>query len=293
MGARVVSGAVPGGGEVPDAGAAGPGTGQPTVVLTIAGTDSGGGAGVAADLKTFEAHGLWGAVAVTAVTAQNTLGVHATEAVSPELVRVQIGSVASDLGVAAAKTGMLATASVAEAVVEAVRDFGIRPLVVDPVMTSSRGDVLLSSDGVAVVREHLLGLAAVVTPNLAEAAMLAGFDVVDRATMADAARAIAELGPGTVLVTGGHLDDAMSSDCLLVAGEEPVWLDSPRIDARHTHGTGCVLSAAICAELARGMEPAHACVAAKHFVEHAIAAGVPLGVGPGAVNPGWERREQT
>jgi hydroxymethylpyrimidine kinase/phosphomethylpyrimidine kinase len=288
MAARVVSGSVPAGADVP-AGAAG----GPTIVLTIAGTDSGGGAGVAADLKTFEAHGLWGAVAVTAVTAQNTLGVHATEAVSPELVRVQIGSVASDLGVAAAKTGMLATASVAEAVVEAVRDFGIRPLVVDPVMASSRGDVLLSAEGVAVVRQHLLGLAAVVTPNLAEAAMLAGFAVVDRATMADAARAIADFGPGSVLITGGHLDDAMSSDCLLVAGEEPVWLDSPRIDARHTHGTGCVLSAAICAELARGMEPAHACVAAKHFVEHAIAAGMPLGVGPGAVNPGWEREERT
>jgi len=249
--------------------------------------------GVAADLKTFEAHGLWGAVAVTAVTAQNTLGVHATEAVSPELVRVQIGSVASDLGVAAAKTGMLATASVAEAVVEAVRDFGIRPLVVDPVMASSRGDVLLSPDGVAVVREHLLSLAAVVTPNLAEAAMLAGFDVVDRATMADAARAIADLGPGTVLVTGGHLDDdGTSPDCLLVAGEEPEWLVSPRIDTRHTHGTGCVLSAAICAERARGMEPAHACVAAKHFVGHAIAAGVPLGVGPGSVDPGWEGGER-
>ncbi len=264
------------------------------VVLTIAGTDSSGGAGVTADLKTFEAHGLWGTAAVTAVTAQNTLGVHATEAVSPELVRVQIGSVASDLGVAAAKTGMLASALVAEAVVEAVRDFGIAPLVVDPVMASSRGDTLLSAEGVAVVREHLLGLAAVATPNLAEAAMLAGFDVVDRQTMADAARAIADLGPGTVLVTGGHLDDEESSpDCLLVAGEGPVWLESPRIAARDTHGTGCVLSAVICAELARGMEPEHACVAAKHFVEHAIAAGVPLGVGPGAVNPGWERGERT
>jgi len=260
------------------------------VALTIAGTDSGGGAGVTADLKTFEAHGLWGAAAVTAVTAQNTLGVHATEAVSPELVRVQIGSVASDLDVAAAKTGMLATASVAEAVVEAVRDFGVRPLVVDPVMTSSRGDVLLTEDGVDVVRLQLLGLATVVTPNLAEAALLAGFEVVDRAGMARAARAILDLGPGAVLVTGGHLgDDEASPDCLLVDGEEPVWLESPRIATRDTHGTGCVLSAAICAELALGMEPAHACVAAKHFVEHAITAGVALGAGPGPVDPGWER----
>jgi len=264
------------------------------IALTIAGTDSGGGAGVGADLKTFEAHGVWGAVAVTAVTAQNTLGVHATEAVSPELVRVQIGSVASDLGVSAAKTGMLATADVAEAVVEAVRDFGISPLVVDPVMASTRGDVLLSAHGVAVVREHLLPLASVVTPNLAEAALLAGIDVADvtdRDDMADAARAVADLGPGAVLVTGGHLGDERSSpDCLVVAGEEPVWLESPRLDARNTHGSGCVLSAAICAELARGMEVAHACVAAKHFVERAIAAGVALGVGDGAVDPGWERR---
>jgi len=261
------------------------------VALTIAGTDSGGGAGVTADLKTFEAHGLWGAAAVTAVTAQNTLGVHATEAVSPELVRVQIGSIASDLGVAAAKTGMLATAGVAEAVVEAVRDFGIRPLVVDPVMASSRGDVLLSADAVDVVRAQLLRLATVVTPNLAEASLLAGLDVDDRGAMVAAARAILDLGPAAVLVTGGHLgDDRFSPDCLLVAGEEPVWLESPRIASRDTHGTGCVLSAAICAELARGMEPAHACVAAKHFVEHAIAAGVALGVGPGSVDPGWERR---
>ncbi len=261
------------------------------VALTIAGTDSGGGAGATADLKTFEAHGLWGAVAVTAVTAQNTLGVHATEAVSPELVRVQIGSVASDLGVAAAKAGMLASAAVAEAVVEAVRDFGIRPLVVDPVMASSRGDVLLTAEGIDVVREHLLGLATVVTPNLAEAALLAGLDVVDRDGMVRAARALLDLGPDVVLVTGGHLgDDELSPDCLVAAGEEPVWLESPRIPTRDTHGTGCVLSAAICAELARGMEPVHACVAAKHFVERAIAAGMALGVGPGAVDPGWERR---
>ena len=270
---------------------AGPPTNPPGVALTIAATDSGGGAGATADLKTFEAHDLWGAVAVTAVTAQNTLGVHATEAVTPELVRVQIGSVASDLGVAAAKTGMLATAEIVEAVAEAVRDFGVGPLVVDPVMVSSRGDVLLPPEGVDVLRDHLLGLATVVTPNLAEAAALAGFEVVDRDTMVRAGGALLDLGAGAVLVTGGHLDDDSSSpDCLLVAGEDPVWLESARITTGDTHGTGCVLSAAICAELARGMEPAHACVAAKHFVERAIAGGVSLGAGPGAVDPGWEHR---
>jgi hydroxymethylpyrimidine kinase/phosphomethylpyrimidine kinase len=271
------------------------------VALPIAGVDSGGGAGVTADLKTFEAHDLWGACAVTAVTAQNTLGVHAAEAVSPELVRVQIGAVASDLGVAAAKTGMLATAAVAEAVAGAVRDFGIAPLVVDPVLVASSGDRLLEEDGVEVLRDELLPFATVVTPNLAEAgALLGGGEVADRATMAEAATALADLGrsaasgprtPTVVLVTGGHLPDGDSSpDCLAVGGEEPVWLEGHRVASAHTHGGGCVLSAAVCAELARGMEPADACLAAKRFVERAIAAGVELGSGRGAVDPGWERR---
>ena len=262
------------------------------VALTVAGTDSGGGAGVVADLKTFEAHDLWGACAITAVTAQNTLGVHAAEALSPELVRVQIGAVASDLGVAAAKTGMLANAAVAEAVVEAVRDFGIAPLVVDPVVVATTGDRLLDQEGLEVVREQLLPLATVLTPNMAEAAaLLGGGDVSDRAGMAEAARALGAHTAGVVLVTGGHLaGDLTSPDCMVVAGEEPVWLEGLRVESAGTHGSGCVLSAALCAELARGMEPADACVAAKHFAERAIAAGVDLGAGTGAVDPGWGRR---
>ena len=261
------------------------------VALTIAGVDSGGGAGVTADLKTFEAHDLWGTCAITAVTAQNTLGVHAVEAVTPELVRVQIGAVASDLSVAAAKTGMLANAEVAQAVAEAVTDFGIGPLVVDPVLVSTTGDRLFDQDGLDVLRERLLPLAAVLTPNMAEAGALVGGDVDDRRSMAEAATALAAMGPDVVLVTGGHLtaDDA-SPDCLVVAGEEPVWLEGHRVESAGTHGSGCVLAAALCAELARGMEPADACVAAKHFVERAIAAGVSLGSGTGAVDPGWERR---
>ena len=262
------------------------------VALTIAGTDSGGGAGVVADLKTFEAHDLWGACAITAVTAQNTLGVHAAEALPPEIVRVQIGAVASDLGVAAAKTGMLANAAVAEAAVEAVRDFGIRPLVVDPVVVSTTGDRLLDEDGLGIVGEQLLPLATVTTPNMAEAAaLLGGGDVSDRRSMAEAAVALAARGARVVLVTGGHLaDDPTSPDCMVVAGEEPVWLEGHRVESADTHGSGCVLSAALCAELARGMEPADACVAAKHFAARAIAGGVQLGSGTGAVDPGWERR---
>lgn len=261
------------------------------VALTIAGSDSGGGAGIAADLKTFEAHGVWGTAAVTAVTAQNTLGVQAAEAVSAELVRAQIASVASDLGVEAAKTGMLVSAQVVEAVATALRDFGVAPVVVDPVMVSSTGASLLEATAVEALRELLLPMAAVVTPNLAEAAALVEHPVTDRAGVERAARALAELGSEVVLVTGGHLeeDQPFSPDCMVVAGEEPVWLDGLRVPDASTHGSGCVLSAAICALLARGMEPVDACVAAKRFVERAIGAAVPLGDGEGPVNPGWGR----
>jgi len=262
------------------------------VALTIAGTDSGGGAGVAADLKTFEAHGVWGTAAITAVTAQNTLGVQAFEAVTPELVRAQIASVAADIGVDAAKTGMLASAAVVEAVAVTVAELGVGPLVVDPVLVSKHGDRLLATDAVDAVRTLLLPLATVLTPNLPEAEALVGFPVRDRAGMEAAARALVELGAEVVLVKGGHLADGeRSPDCLLVAdsADGPVWLEGPRLPGRHTHGTGCVLSAAIAAELARGMEPADACVAAKRFVERAIASGLGLGSGVGPVDPGWDR----
>jgi hydroxymethylpyrimidine/phosphomethylpyrimidine kinase len=259
------------------------------VALTIAGTDSGGGAGVTADLKTFEAHGVWGTCAVVAVTAQNTLGVDAFATLTPELVRQQIDAVVSDIGVDAAKTGMLASAELVTAVAGAVRDAGIAKLVVDPVFVSKHGDTLLADDAVGALREALLPLAAVVTPNLPEAARLAGFLVRDRAGMERAARAIAGMGPKVVLIKGGHLDDPAASPDLLLTGNEPVWLESARIAGRHVHGTGCCLSAAITAELARGMDGADACVAGKHFVERAIAAGVDLGSGVGPVNPGWER----
>ncbi len=262
------------------------------VALTIAGTDSGGGAGVVADLKTFEAHGVWGTAAVTAVTAQNTLGVQAFEAVTPELVRAQIASVAADIGIDAAKTGMLASAEVVEAVAFTVAELGVRPLVVDPVLVSKHGDRLLAPEAVEAVRHLLLPLATVLTPNLPEAEALVGFPVRDRDDMVAAAAALLELGAEVVLVKGGHLADReRSPDCLLTADapDAPVWLDGPRIPGRHTHGTGCVLSAAIAAGLANGMEPADACVAAKRFVERAIAAGAPLGGGVGPVDPGWDR----
>src|SRR5688572_17859481 len=219
------------------------------VALTIAGSDSSGGAGIVADLKTFEAHGVWGTVALTAVTAQNTLGVQAVETITPEMVRAQIASVMADLGVDAAKTGMLGAAAVVVEVARTVAELGVRPLVVDPVMVASTGERLLDPDAVDAVIRHLLPQAAVVTPNLAEASALVGFDVTDRATMAQAARALGEMGPQVVLVKGGHLAGDASPDCMLVTGEEIVWLEGARLPDGGAHGSGCVLAAAICAEL--------------------------------------------
>ena len=225
------------------------------------------------------------------MTAQNTLGVQAVEALTPEIVRAQIASVVSDLGVDAAKTGMLASAEIVEAVAMTVAELGVAPLVVDPVMVATTGGRLLDPAAVDAVRSLLLPRAAVLTPNLAEAAALTGLEVVDRDGMERAAVALADLGPAVVLVKGGHLGGDASPDCLLVAGEEPVWLEAARLPAGGgAHGSGCVLSAAICAELARGMEAPDACVAAKRFVERAIAAGPVLGDGVVPVDPGWAAR---
>jgi hydroxymethylpyrimidine kinase/phosphomethylpyrimidine kinase len=261
------------------------------VALTIAGSDSSGGAGIVADLKTFEAHGVWGTVALTAITAQNTLGVQAVETLTPEMVRAQIASVVADVGVDAAKTGMLGSGEVVEEVARTVAELGVRPLVVDPVMVASTGGRLLDTDAVEAVAGLLLPRATVVTPNLPEAAVLVGFEVTDRASMERAARALSELGPQVVLIKGGHLGGDASPDCMLVAGEEPVWLEGPRVPDGGAHGSGCVLAAAIAAGLARGMEPADACVAAKRFVARAVEAGPVLGAGVVPVEPAWEARQ--
>ena len=265
-------------------------TPRPPVALTIAGTDSGGGAGVAADLKTFEAHRVWGTCAVVAVTAQNTLGVRSFETVSPRLVGDQIACVASDIGIDAAKTGMLASADLVVAVAAALREAGIVRLVVDPVLVSKHGSVLLADEAVDALRAELLPLATVVTPNLPEASRLVGFEVGDRDAMEAAGRHLVTLGPAVAMVKGGHLGGEESPDCLVIAGAaEAVWLEASRHPSRHTHGTGCVLSAAICAELARGMDAADACVAARHFCARALAAGVAVGSGVGPVDPGWQQ----
>jgi hydroxymethylpyrimidine/phosphomethylpyrimidine kinase len=260
---------------------------KPPVALTVAGSDSGGGAGIAADLKTFAAHGVWGTCAVTAVTAQNTVGVDAAEVLPAEIVSAQIAAVVGDIGVGATKTGMLGNPGVVEAVAAAVEHWGLHPLVVDPVAVATSGAVLISPDGLAALRQILMPLADLVTPNLAEAALLAGWaePPAHRAAMEEVGHAVLALGPGAVLVKGGHLAGPEAPDLLLRRAQDPTWLPGRRLDSRNTHGTGCVLSAAVTARLARGEDLVQAVEGAKAFVTVAIAAGVELGAGPGAVNP--------
>jgi hydroxymethylpyrimidine/phosphomethylpyrimidine kinase len=268
-------------------GTGGTGGGRPASrprVLSIAGSDSGGGAGIQADLKTFSALGVFGMTAVTAVTVQNTLGVSGYEALSPATVADQIRAVATDIGVDAAKTGMLASAAIVEAVADAVAETGLPNLVVDPVSVSKHGHPLLAEDAVDALRGRILPLATLVTPNLPEAAALAGFAVEDRDRMRDAAEAIHALGASAVLVKGGHLEGARADD-LLFDGRELTWIAAKRIDTPHTHGTGCVLSSAIAAYLARGATLPEAVRLGKAFVTEAIRHALPIGGGIGPVDP--------
>ena len=259
--------------------------------LSIAGSDSGGGAGIQADLKTFAAFGVFGMTAITAVTVQNTMGVQGFEAISPGTVADQIRAVASDIGVDAAKTGMLANAAIVEAVAASVAETAIPNLVVDPVFVSKHGHVLLADDAVGALR-RILPLATIVTPNLPEAAGLAGFAVETRDQMRRAADAILALGAGAVLVKGGHLDDPARASDLLVGPSWEGWLDGERIDTPNTHGTGCTLSAAIAARLALGDGGPDAVRAAKAFVTEAIRHALTLGGGIGPVDPMWPIRPE-
>ena len=261
-------------------------------VLTIAGSDSGGGAGIQADLKTFSALGVFGMTAITAVTVQNTEGVSGFEAISPATVGDQIRAVIGDIGVDAAKTGMLANAGIVEAVATALADAAVPNLVVDPVFVSKHGHALLAPDAVEGLRRAILPLATLVTPNLLEATGLAGFEVRTREDMRRAAGAIMALGPRAVLVKGGHLEGGEGSEAtdLLVAGDLEEWFSAPRIDTPHTHGTGCTLSAAIAAHLARGDDLRTAVRAGKAFVTEAIRHALPLGHGIGPVDQLWPIR---
>ena len=257
------------------------------VALTIAGSDSGGGAGIQADLKVFMAHGCHGMSAITALTAQNTVGVTGVHEVPASFVQAQIEAVATDFGVDAAKTGMLASAVIVEAVAESVRAHRISPLVVDPVSVSKHGSRLLAEDAVDALKYELFPLAALVTPNLHEAEALLGEPLVTLEDMKDAARRLADLGAAAVLVKGGHLEDQDAAIDVFFDGDSVHELADIRYDTQDTHGTGCVLAAAVTAGLATGASLPQAVEDAKSFVSGAIKRSLRLGSGYGPVNPAW------
>ncbi|MEE9221204.1 MAG: bifunctional hydroxymethylpyrimidine kinase/phosphomethylpyrimidine kinase [candidate division NC10 bacterium] len=251
--------------------------------LTIAGSDSGGGAGIQADLKTFTAFQVYGLSVLTAITAQNTLGVQGVETLPPDFVTLQIRSVLSDIGADAGKTGMLATNEIVAAVAEGVREFQLPNLVVDPVMVSATGHRLLDEDAVEAVKTLLFPLATVVTPNLDEATILWGEKVKDLNGMKEAAKAIKALGPRYVLVKGGHLSGPKILDVLYDGKRFEVW-DTPKIPTEHTHGSGCTISAAIAAGLAKGHKVKEAVDTAQRYIHAAIRTAVKIGKGKGPVN---------
>jgi hydroxymethylpyrimidine/phosphomethylpyrimidine kinase len=250
-------------------------------VLTIAGSDSGGGAGIQADLKTFSALGVYGASVIAALTAQNTRAVTAIHEVPPEFVVAQLDAVFDDIEIAAVKIGMLSSPATIEAVADGLRRHGARRIVLDPVMVAKSGDRLLREDAVSTLRKRLLPLATVITPNLPEAAVLLEEEVVrDEAGMIGAAARLRELGPEAVLLKGGHLETKDSID-VLDDGAEPLTLAAPRIATANTHGTGCTLASAIAALLARGLPLRDAVQGAKAYVTAAIRAADRLSVGHG------------
>lgn len=255
--------------------------------LTIAGSDSGGGAGIQADLKTFAAHRVFGLSAITAVTAQNTLGVVAFEALSADLVAAQIEAVAGDIGVQAVKTGMLANAAIVEAVAASVQALDLPWLVVDPVMVAKSGDRLLDDEALGMIRAELLPQAFVVTPNIPEAAVLAGIPIESDDDRREAARRIARLGPRHVLVKGGHLALPDIVD-LLFDGRDFVEFRNERVPGASTHGTGCTFSAALTAHLALGHSLHEAIPEAQRYVAGAIRHAPALGRGHGPMNHFWQ-----
>jgi hydroxymethylpyrimidine/phosphomethylpyrimidine kinase len=253
------------------------------VAITIAGSDSGGGAGIQADLKTFAALGVHGTCAVTAITAQNTVGVTDIFELPAKIIVAQIEAVMSDLGVQAAKTGMLSSSGIIEAVAAAIEAHGISNLVVDPVMVAKGGAKLLRDDAIDALRTRLLPLAAVITPNLPEAEVILGRRVATIAERREAARALVALGPRAAVVKGGHAQGDVTD--VYWDGFEMVELAGERVQTTNTHGSGCVFSAAIAAGLARGLEPLAAVRQAKEFVSGAIEFSLEIGHGHGPVNP--------
>ena len=263
----------------------------PPISLTIAGSDSSGGAGIQADLKTFSAFGVYGASVITALTAQNTVGVQGVHGAPPDFIAAQFDSVCSDLNVASAKIGMLATVGVIEVVAEKLKAHALARVVLDPVMVAKSGDRLLAPDARDALVEKLFPLADVVTPNTEEARdILEGPEIENLAQMKDAARALHERGAKCVLLKGGHITDGAVD--IFFDGENEFALEGRRIDTPHTHGTGCTLSSAIAAGLALGESTIEAVRKAKDFIQGAIENALAIGNGRGPLNHMYRQRKE-
>ena len=259
-------------------------------LLTIAGSDSGGGAGIQADLKTFSALGCFGMSAITALTAQNTCGVRAIHGVPPDMLASQIDAVVEDIGVDAVKIGMLHSPEIVQAVADAIDRHALRHVVLDPVMVATSGAVLIDSPAIAALVRELFARAVLITPNLEEASLLVGHTLTGEQDMQAAALELLAKGAQAVLLKGGHLAGDVVSDLLQVAGAAPYWMRAPRIATANTHGTGCTLSSAIAAYLALDHSLIDAIEAARVYVRGALSAGATIktGQGSGPLNHGFE-----
>lgn len=256
--------------------------------LTIAGSDSGGGAGIQADLKTFTAFRVFGMSVITSVTAQNTLSVLGVSDLPAGFVELQIDAVLGDIGADAVKTGMLSNKEIVSSVSKKIREYGIKNLVVDPVMISKGGDTLLDAGAREAMVSELFKLALIVTPNIPEAEEITASKISSLSGMKQAAEAIKSLGPEYVLVKGGHLENLPDAIDVFYDGHSHYELKAPRIDTKNTHGTGCTYSAAVCAALAAGFSPLDAVKEAKDYVTYAIMSSFDLGKGHGPLNHFWK-----
>ena len=261
------------------------------VALTIAGSDSGGGAGIQADLRTFSFHRVHGTSALTCITAQNTTGVSRVDALPPEAVIAQIAAVTSDFSVGSAKLGMLLNETIMTAVAKELRDRPITNLVVDPVMVSRSGDKLIDDAAIETLREEILPLADVLTPNIFEAQILTGNEIGSVEDMMTAAKKLGSLGPKSVLIKGGALNENPTAADVWSDGENCQVIETERVETNNTHGSGCTLSAAIAANLALGLEPAEAIIAAKEYVTEALRNSLSIGHGNGPLGHGFVLNE--
>lgn len=259
--------------------------------VTIAGSDSGGGAGIQADLKTFQERRVFGMSAITAITAQNTMGVQAIHPVPVEILAAQLDALNDDFTITAVKTGMLVDVATIDTVVSRLRHFSWGALIVDPVMIAKGGAPLVSEDAIATIREKLLPLASIVTPNIPEAEALAEMSIETNAQMETAAKCIQKLGVPTVIIKGGHSQDSEESRDYVLDGDTSFWLDARRIETTQTHGTGCTFSACITAELAKGASTEYAIRTAKAFITSAISQPLGIGNGHGPTNH-WAHRKE-